>query len=160
MMIGLVMNVDSFWSVVEVSGNTDVSTSFSSIDDNVSPNTSLVVTMLLISLIDVDVTVRIFDTSSVDISNEDFISVIEEDGIDVIIKSIFSAVLINTLFVCGVVGLLLVCVPSPVIGILSVVASSVFNAIDVNVRRLFELSVVVSVSSNVVSKEGIIKFVV
>jgi hypothetical protein len=41
---------------VEVLGNTDVSTSFSSVDDNLSPNTSVVVTMTLISSIDVDVT--------------------------------------------------------------------------------------------------------
>jgi hypothetical protein len=56
-MRGLVMNVDIFWSVVEVSGTTDVLTLFSSVEDKVSPNTSVAVTMALISLIDVPVRV-------------------------------------------------------------------------------------------------------
>jgi len=87
-----------------------------------------------------------FDISSVDISNEDFISVIGAGVIDVVIKSIFSVVLIDSLFVFGVVGLLLVSVPSLLIGILSVVAASVFDRIDDNVNGLFVFSGVVCVS--------------
>jgi len=87
-----------------------------------------------------------FDTFAVDISTEDFIPAIEEGVIDVVIKSIFSAVLIDTLFVCGVVRVLLICIPSVLIDIVSVGAVFVFDRTDDNVNGLFVFSGVVCVS--------------
>jgi len=99
-----------------------------------------------------------FDTSSVDISTEDFIPAIEEGVIDVVIKSIFSAVLIDTLFVCGVVGVLLICIPSVLFDIVSVGAVFVFDTTDDNVNGLFVLSGVAYIPSKDVSKVDVIKF--
>lgn len=87
-----------------------------------------------------------FDTSSVDITTEDFTPAIEEGVIDVVIKSIFLVVLIDAVFVCGVVGFLLVCIPSLLINIVSVGAVFVFDRTDDNVNGLFVFSGVVCVS--------------
>jgi hypothetical protein len=99
-----------------------------------------------------------FDTSSVDISTEDFILAIEEGVINVVIKSILSAALIDTLFVCGVVGVLLICIPSLLINIVSVGDVFVFDRTDDNVNGLFVFSGVVYISSKDVSKVDVIKF--
>jgi hypothetical protein len=53
--IELVMNVDSLGSIVEISGKVDVVISFSSVDNNMSWETSEVLVMTLIELVDVDV---------------------------------------------------------------------------------------------------------
>jgi len=100
--------VDIFWSVVKVSGTTDVLTSFSNVDDNAFPNTSVVVIMALTSLMDVDVTVGVFETWFDDISNEDSVEVTTEVVNDVVISSLFSVVLDENSVVCGVIELVLV----------------------------------------------------
>jgi len=51
---GLLINVDVFWGIVVLSENIDVLASFSSVDDSFSSNTSEVVVMTLIALVDVD----------------------------------------------------------------------------------------------------------
>jgi len=51
---GLLINVDVFWGAVVLSENIDVLASFSSVDDSLSWNTSEVVVMTLIALVDVD----------------------------------------------------------------------------------------------------------
>jgi hypothetical protein len=53
--IGLLINVDILSSLVVLSGNIDVLASFSSVDDSLSSNTSEVVVMKLLALVDVDV---------------------------------------------------------------------------------------------------------
>jgi len=53
--IEFVMNVDTSGSTVEISGEVDVFISFSSVDNNMSWNTSEVLVMTLIELVDVDV---------------------------------------------------------------------------------------------------------
>jgi hypothetical protein len=53
--IEFVMNVDTVGSTVEISGEVDVFISFSSVDDNMSWNTSEVLVMTLIELVNVDV---------------------------------------------------------------------------------------------------------
>jgi hypothetical protein len=53
--IEVVMNVNSLGSGVEVSGKVDILISLSSVDDNMSLNTSEVVVMTLIELVDGDV---------------------------------------------------------------------------------------------------------
>jgi hypothetical protein len=55
--VGLVMNVDILYSVVEISGKIDVLISLSSVDDNSSSNTSEVVVITLRELVNVDVIV-------------------------------------------------------------------------------------------------------
>jgi hypothetical protein len=87
----------------------------------------------------------VFDTWFDDIGNEDFISVTEEAVIDVATKSLFSAVLDDSIFVCTVITLVLILGPSLVIGILSVVTSFVLIRMVENVNALFELIPVVSV---------------
>jgi hypothetical protein len=52
-----------------------------------------------------------FETSSDDIRNDDFVSAIIEGVIDVVNKALFSALLDDTLFVCAVIGLVLVSAP-------------------------------------------------
>jgi len=81
-----------------------------------------------------------FDTSFDDISNEDVVLIIVEGVIDVVNKLLFSVVLSEGLFVCSVVGFVLVSEPLLLISIVSVVASSVFDDMDENVRGLFEVS--------------------
>jgi hypothetical protein len=59
-------------------------------------------------LVDVGVTVSLFDTSFDDIGNEDFISVMTEEGIDAVNKSLLSTVLDEILVACIVIWLVLV----------------------------------------------------
>jgi hypothetical protein len=143
--IELLMNVDSLGSVVEISGEVDLVISFSSVDVNTFSIASEVVVMALIELVDVDVIVRMFDTSSDDMSNEDLVSVITEGVIDVVNKLLFSAVLDNSILVCSVIRFVLVSKPLLVIGSLSVVTLSVFDTMDDNVNGLLAFSVVVIV---------------
>jgi hypothetical protein len=62
-----------------------------------------------------------FDASFDDISNEDVVLIIVGGVIDVVNKLLLSAVLSEGLFVCSVVGLMLVSEPVLLISILSIV---------------------------------------
>jgi hypothetical protein len=121
-MEGLLIDVDSLCRVVKVSGKIVVVISLPNSDDDLSSNSSEVVVMALISLLDVD------------ISNEDFVSVIIEAVVDVIYNSLLSAVLDESL----VVG------PSLLLDFFSVVTAFVSNTIDEDVNRVFELSVLLT----------------
>lgn len=102
------MDGDIFWSVVEVSSETDVFTSFSIVDENLSLNSSVVVMMTLISFIDVDVTAWVFGAWFDDISNEVSVEVITEVVNDAVINSLFSVVFDESPVVCVVIELVLV----------------------------------------------------
>lgn len=104
----LVFNVDSLYKSVEIFGTIVVVLLLFSVDDNWFSNTSEVVIMPFISLDDVGVKVSMFDTSSDDICNKDFVSVITEDVIVVINTSLASVVLDERLVFCSIMGLVLV----------------------------------------------------
>jgi hypothetical protein len=85
-----------------------------------------------------------FDTASDDISNEDVVLIIEVEVIDVVNKLFFSAVLSEGLFICSVIGFVLVSEPVLLVSILSVVISSVFDVTDETVNKFSESLAVVT----------------
>jgi hypothetical protein len=105
--IELIMNVDTLGSAVDISGEVDLVISFSSVDDNMSVNTSEVVVMTFIELVDVDVIVWVFDISFDDIRNEDFVEVIPEVVNNVVLNLLFSLVLDESPVVSVVIELVL-----------------------------------------------------
>jgi len=76
----------------------------------------------------------------------------------VVNTSLLSAALDKIPVVCTVIGLALVAGPSLVLGFSSVVTSFVSDAIDENVNRVFELSVLLTARYEDVSKVDVIQF--